>query len=414
MNFKQTVKMSHIEGGFYALMVASAENFLFYFAVKHQVNSFQLALLSTLPLFMGAISQLIIPRFVNESQVGMSVVLTMLIQLLGLFGLSYIAFVKYNYFLLLFFTCLYFSGGLTSAPLWFDWASRIIPQKNFRKYIANRSSYTWYLILIFYISLAFLCERTFWFELKFVFIIGAMARLISSFIQILITKGKFNRLKEYDLKNKVKKISSEKIELKKLIYIFIIMTSLFRFAVMMSGAFFISYMIDDLKLSLLHYSLLASFPFLGRAFFFKKWGKIGMGNNSFYGVLLTMLYISFIPIVWTLSNSFTFLLIAEFISGIAWGGFELNQILMIQNFSHNNSRQILGVHMALTNIFGILGAITGSYLIDAQITYRQLFIISAITRLLVSAITVLIVHKNKVGINAKDYGSYVKKLLPLS
>jgi hypothetical protein len=59
MNFKQTVKLSHFEGGLYALMVASTESFLFYYAVKQNVTPLQLALLATLPLFLAALAQII-------------------------------------------------------------------------------------------------------------------------------------------------------------------------------------------------------------------------------------------------------------------------------------------------------------------------------------------------------------------
>ncbi|MDD4976730.1 MAG: hypothetical protein PHY93_20410, partial [Bacteriovorax sp.] len=70
MNFKQTVKLSHFEGGLYALMVASTESFLLYYAVKQNVTSLQLALLASLPLALGALSQMLVPKLIADKHLG--------------------------------------------------------------------------------------------------------------------------------------------------------------------------------------------------------------------------------------------------------------------------------------------------------------------------------------------------------
>jgi len=418
VNFKQTVKLSQVEGGLYALMVASTESFLFYYAVKQNVTSFELALLSTLPLALGAITQFIVPKFVAEKDLGQSVVWAMLVQIVGVIGILYTVASNYSFDRLLFFTCIHFIGGLTSNPLWIDWASKIIPKRNFRKYMASRSSYTWYLILVFYVAMALLGQCTSWFKLVYIFLIGAIARIFSCALQFLIIRGKFST----NIKNSAADLNMVQqqfpSDFKSLIWPFIIFTAVFRLSCNTSAPFFVPYMMNDLKLSMAHYVILSSIPYFGRAIFFNHWGRAGKGFAAFFGVQLTMLYISFIPIIWTLTRSYYVLLGTEILAGIAWGGFELNQVLMVQNFVHHSmkegSRVLLGIHMALTNLFGVVGAIIGSMLLESKLNYYEVFYISSFLRFL--AVFILIFKASSLrntNFTAKHLRSYIKNLLPL-
>ncbi|MDO9180818.1 MAG: hypothetical protein Q7U04_00350 [Bacteriovorax sp.] len=422
MNFKQTVKLSHFEGGLYALMVASTESFLFYYAVKQNVTSLQLALLATLPLALGALSQMLVPKLIADKHLGSSIVWTMLFQIFGVLGILYTAAFDYSFNKLLFYSCIHFVGGLTSNPLWIDWASKIIPKRNFRKYMAKRSSYTWYLILIFYITLALLGQYINGFKLVYIFLIGAIARILSCSLQTYIIRGEFSKkIKAHAIfkssQEHVKSIHEMPLDLVKLIWIFIIGTSIFRLATYISSPFFVPYMMNDLKLSMAQYVILSSIPYFGRAIFFNIWGRAGKGYAAFYGIQLTILYISFIPIIWILSRNYSVLIFTEILAGISWGGFELNQVLMIQNFMHHSmkegSRVFLGIHMALTNFFGVIGAILGSILLDAQWSFYQVFLLSSKLRFLVAIILIFKVKNiKKPELSFKNFKSYIKNLLP--
>ena len=407
-------------------MVASTESFLLYFAVKQNVTSIQLAILSTLPLFLGALAQLVTPKLIPEKNLGESIVWTMLIQIIGVLGILYTATVNYQFGLLLFFSCIHFIGGLASTPLWIDWASRIIPKRNFRKYMANRSSYTWYLILFFYISMAFLGEHTTWFKLIYVFLIGAIARIVSCLIQMKIIRGDFSKkIKNESVfadRKSTEELSENSIlspELKKLIWVFILWTAVFKFGVYISTPFFVPYMVNNLKLTMSSFVLLSSIPYFGRALFFNKWGKAGKGHDAFFGIHLTMLYISFIPIIWIATRNYYILILTEIVAGMAWGGFELNQVLMIQNFMHKKmlegSRVLLGIQMAMANFFSVFGAIIGSYLLDNHYSFNQVFFISAAFRFIVSLILILkVISLKKNNLTYNHLKTYLKNFLPQS
>jgi MFS family permease len=303
VNFKQTVKLSHFEGGLYALMVASTESFLFYYAVTMNVTSFELAILATLPLALGALSQMFIPKLIADKHLGSSIVWTMLFQVLGVLGILHTVAINYSFDRLLFFSCIHFMGGLTSTPLWIDWASKIIPKRNFRKYMAHRSSYTWYLILFFYVALALIGQHFKNFNIVYIFLIGAIARILSCAVQAYIIRGEFAKKIKNEAIQKASLPPLESIhempaDTLKLIWTFIIWTSIFRLSVYISSPFFTPYMMNDLKLSMPQYVILSSIPYFGRALFFNRWGRAGAHHGAFYGIQLSALYISFIPIIW--------------------------------------------------------------------------------------------------------------------
>lgn len=422
MNFKQTVKLSHFEGGLYALMVASTESFLFYYAVKQNISSFQLALLATLPLALGALSQILVPKFISDKHLGSSVVWTMLFQIIGVIGILYTVAVHYSFNQLLFYSCIHFMGGLTSNPLWIDWASRIIPKRNFRKYMARRSEFTWYFILFFYILLAVLGQQFTWFKLVYIFLIGAIARVLSCILQSFIIRGEFSKriTEKAIVKSRLTETVDRQVlphDLMKVIKTFIILTSFFRLAIYVSNPFFVPYMMNDLKLSMFQFVFLSSIPYFGRAIFFNHWGRIGKNYGAFFSIQVTMLYISFIPIIWIFSHNYTFLVVTEILAGICWGGLELNQVLMIQNFMHQSmkegSRVLLGIHMACANFLGVIGAVIGSFLLNAAWNFREVFLLSSILRFLTALILILtVLNLKKVELNLKNFKNHLKKLLP--
>jgi uncharacterized membrane protein YeaQ/YmgE (transglycosylase-associated protein family) len=86
---------------------------------------------------------------------------------------------------------------------------------------------------------------------------------------------------------------------------------------------------------------------------------------------------------------------------------------MVQNFVHKRSRDLLGAHMALTNFFGVIGALIGSKIIDSEITYGQLFYISSFLRIIVG----MVLFINAFGLknsqfSISGYKQYLRNLLP--
>lgn len=412
-DFQTTINLSHLEGGLYALMVASIENFLFYYAVDRGVSATELGLLATMPLAIGAIGQYFLPALVTEKGLGPWVIWTMFLQVLGVVGITLHAHLPLSFSFLLFSAILFYLGGMSSSPLWIDWAQNLIPKRNFRTYVAKRSSYTWFLILAFFIGFALL-NKYFGIKLSTIFIIGAGARILSGGLQIYIQNSRYVQKQESILINhrhliKFKELNFKKlffsfaelqslsIDIKKTIVIFLFVTALFKFGVQIAGPFFVDYMVKDLKLDMLSFVILYSIPSLGRALFFKNWARLSSNNDIFYTVSFQIFYLAIIPFIWTVSKSLWFLIPMEIIAGCFWGGFEYFSILFIQNSLGKNSRKFIGINMALGSLFGLFGALVGARFFNAGFSYHQIMLLSSALRFSVWALLVFLIYYFKIN-----------------
>ena len=218
-DFQTTLNLSHLEGGLYALMVASIENFLFYYAVERGVSATELGLLATMPLAIGALGQYFLPSIVTEKGLGPWVIWTMFLQVLGVVAITMHALIPLPFIFLLFGTILFYLGGMSSSPLWIDWAQNLIPKRNFRYFIARRNSYTWALILFFFVGFALL-NKFFGLKLSTVFVIGALARILSGFLQIYIQKSNYVKAREKNIATVKHLVSFKNLDYKKLFFTF--------------------------------------------------------------------------------------------------------------------------------------------------------------------------------------------------
>lgn len=164
-------------------------------------------------------------------------------------------------------------------------------------------------------------------------------------------------------------------------------------AVGLSSPFFLTYMINDLKLSTAEYVGLASLPFIGRAIFQRNWALASSQGRAQYGIQVSMVFISSLPWLWTLSSSYLYLMVLQLLSGVFWGGLELTQLLLLQHNFYGNSRKQYGLLQATNTIFATMGAILGGILLDQGLSLFQIFNASSIGRLVVAIVILLVMRK---------------------
>jgi MFS family permease len=144
---------------------------------------------------------------------------------------------------------------------------------------------------------------------------------------------------------------------------FLLFSGLMHFAVLLSGPFFVIYLLRDLHWSYLQYagwmasSISAQFLTLG------PWGRIGdrYGNKAL--LALTASAVPFLPMGYLLSDHYLFLLTVNFFGGVIWAGLSLG----LQNYVFDSLRpeeRTRGVALAnaLNAVGWGLGALTGGWL----------------------------------------------------
>jgi MFS family permease len=385
---RSILRWTYVEGVFFALMVASSEAYALLHFTRQGLNSLEIALMSTLPLLFGAITQFLVPRLLSDRSVGPGVVLCILIQILGIGVLIDCARDFTSFTWLLTGLSLYWIGGQTCAPLWLEWIGKLTDnQAEFASYLGKRNTVVILLIMVLYFILALLIDSEWAIAFTWIFTIGLIARLISFALQLVMVR-KVRKLDHHKfmLERSEKPILPELPtgETLRLLHVFFFWTALFRLSVNISAPFFLPYMVSELKLTTVHYALLTAIPLLGRALFMSNWTRGSDGTRSLWGIQLSCLFIAFAPAMWTLSSNLAYLAGLEFLNGVFWGGFELMGILMVQYLAPAKARSLLGLHMAAMTVLSLIGALIGAGLMKMGLSYHDIFLVSTVSRLAVA------------------------------
>jgi MFS family permease len=165
------------------------------------------------------------------------------------------------------------------------------------------------------------------------------------------------------------------------------------FSVNIAGPFFTVYMLRDLHLSYVNYTIITAAAALTSFLAMNYWGEIAdrFGNKSVLntcGLLLTI-----VPLFWLFSKNVAYLVFAQVISGFVWAGFNLSTANFIfDNVKPIKRTRVFSYHNALNGTAVFLGAILGG-LLARIITFKWvfysnlqiLFLISGLMRLATSS-----------------------------
>jgi MFS family permease len=144
---------------------------------------------------------------------------------------------------------------------------------------------------------------------------------------------------------------------------FLLFSGLMHFAVLISGPFFVVYLLKDLHWSYLQYAGWMASSISAQFLTVTPWGQLGdrYGNKTL--LMVTGLSVSLLPMGYLLSEDYVFLSIWNFFGGVIWAGLALG----LQNYVFDSLRpeeRTRGIALAnATNAIGLgIGALTGSWL----------------------------------------------------
>ena len=104
---------------------------------------------------------------------------------------------------------------------------------------------------------------------------------------------------------------------------FVLAFSLLNFAANISGPFFAVYMLNDLHLSYMEYTILFITPSISTVLSLSVLGRLCDKVGYVMPMRLFMTLILGLPLVWVFTKSYWILLLVQIIAGIAWGGMAL-------------------------------------------------------------------------------------------
>lgn len=169
---------------------------------------------------------------------------------------------------------------------------------------------------------------------------------------------------------------------------FLIFVSLTSFATQMSLPFFSVWLRESLGFNFIWYTAIFLASICMGLFFFPLWGRHADIVGNVKVMRQASWLIAIIPLLWIFIRNPVGIIIVEFISGIAWSGFNLSSTNYIYDCCRSNQRvQCLVAFNFITGIFSFLGAFCAGFLLN-KLPYffgfkiTALFLVSSILRII--------------------------------
>ena len=365
---RQNLRASLSDGLAYSLMVGLGESFLSAYVLARGSSAFASSLISTAPLFVGAILQLFATYGIRQfGSYRRWVLFTASIQTVTLLLLTCSTQVSVSYMAIFAVVSIYWASALATGPAWNAWLAQIIPPKVRIRFFSNRSR--WSQLFTFlglalggYILYLFAAKENLMNGYALIFFLAALARTISlwALSQQSPSHGQVAKTENADLFGMAKIFSQSKLRR------FMLFMLLFQTASNFSSGLFTPFMLKELHLSYLHYMSLLAIALLAR-FIALAYARGLITRFNLRGVFIfSLILISPMPIFWTHTHQPWLFYLYQMISGVGWGFYELVAFLTLFNDLPVRDRASLLTFFNLLQTTGIvMGSLLGGILFHA-------------------------------------------------
>jgi MFS family permease len=390
------LKVSMLEGALHAVMVGVAESYLGAFAVELGHSPRRLALLATFPLLVGAACQLISPllcawlgsrkRVAVAGALGQTASLAALLAIAATENGSLAA-------LLMAKMCFWVSGG-AMAPAWNAWMAHLTLHTERARYFAVRSAFNHVALLVAFGAAGWALQASGMHVLRcFVtlFFIAFTARLASALALLMQADlelvspihprdaAMWPRLGRALVRGKLRVAAYG---------------AALAFGTQLSAPFFTPYMLRELELDYKSFSLLSALSILAKALVFPCCHHVARQVGLRTLLRWAGIGVAIIPVIWALTSRFEALVFAHLLGGAAWAAVEYASFqLMLESAPEGLVTEFFSLTNALTGLAQVSGALCGGLLLGQPgIGYAQVFLISALLRVLPLVLLVLVLR----------------------
>ncbi len=394
-------RLSLRDGAMASLMVGMGETYLAAYTLALGFGEVAAGLITVLPVFIGSTLQL--GSGLGARRLGSArqwILGCAIMQAVALFLLTAAVMLPPSLTLLFFAASMYWSAGLSIAPIWNIWISSVIPVTQHLHFFSSRGRIAQVFTLAGLVAAGLMLkstENTVWQVKTFAaLMLAAMFFRLASlhFLKQQPDTPSSNAVYEqFSLRSVFNQLTRRKS-------VFII-TFLFlmNVAVYFSAPYFSPYMLRSLGLSYDRYMLLISSSFIAKALTYAWMVSLVRSRGLYALMLIGIIGIVPVPALWTLTNSYWLLVGIHALTGFVWGCFELGlTLLLLQHYSERYRAQVL----AASHFFNAFGMAIGSiaaalYMREFGVqtaTYHNIFLISAGLRALPLFMVPLFIHKS--------------------
>ncbi|MFH0831291.1 MAG: MFS transporter [archaeon] len=392
---RESLKYSVKDGVAYAVMENTGTSYISPLAIAMNASIGYIGLLASLPGLISSLLQAPVVKLLEKRDRKEMIVSNVLWQALLWLPIALIAIMhrQNSLPLLMLFYIALASFNAFIIPAWNSWMRDIVTKKS-GQYFGKRNRISGLVGIVTLLAMGYLLDAFKRFHLVFIgfsiiFLIAFIARIVSLHYLKKQSEPEFKLDDKYYFSFWQFIKNGRKTNFGK----FAIYIGLAYFAVYVASPFITVYMLRDMKLDYITFTILNVLQSLSMLLTMPLWGKFADKYGNLKSIKISGWMISLVPILWMFSTDIRYLAIVQIFSGVVWASFNLSS----SNFIYNAvSRERMGLCIAYSNIlstFGMfLGSVTGGYLIGMIKTqYNPLlviFLLSGFLRLLVYLIMV--------------------------
>ncbi len=392
---KKSLRYSVYDGAAASVMEGTGNNYIAPFAIAMNANNTEVGLLTSMPNLVAPLFQLkaskLIEKF-SRKKIVLAAVLLHALLWLPILAIPFIFKENGAILLIIFFTTFAIAGSF-AGPAWASWMGDLVPESSRGNYFGRRNRIAGILALTSTLIASrfldfFRAQQKVFIGFAILFFTAMIARLISRYYlskkyepQFIVDKSKYFSF--FDFTKKMKDNNFGR---------FVIYLALIHLAANIAGPFFAVYMLKDLKLSYLQFTLINISATIATLATMPFWGKLADKFGNVNILRICGLLIAFVPINWLFSSNFIYLIIINIFAGFAWAGFNL----CAGNFIYDSTtRERRALCVSYYNIYNGIGVFIGATLGGLIATFFDIkfmnilfliFLLSGIVRLLVSLI----------------------------
>ena len=294
---RSSLKISTVEGSWWAVMYGSVETYFGAFFEYLKYTSFEISILSTFPIFFGALFQNMTGWFYDilRSRKKLLIILK-LIQTITIPLIFFAGYSSGNYFLLLCFICAYYALAMSQMSPWTSWMGYLVPGRLRGRYFGNRSQVVRIFMLISSLLAGAILnsfkDSNLFNGFALIFCIGILA----NFGCIFYLKRQYEP--EDTVDDEESKVDDSVGTLTGKLKRFITYDSLSEFSFHVSGPLMMVYWLRDLQFNYIELAILINVSQILGLFSMRYWGKRIDSTGSYNAIRFTSFWIAIFPLFW--------------------------------------------------------------------------------------------------------------------
>ncbi|MGB5580042.1 MAG: MFS transporter [Woeseia sp.] len=364
---QKSLKHSLRDGSAFAVMTGVGETYISAFAVFLKATTPQIGLLASVPPLLASLVQLF-SAWLGHVTGHRKAIILIGASLQALAWLPIVAlpllFTDLAVPLLIGSVILYHAGAHLTAPQWTGMMGDIVPERKRGRFFSQRTrrvAATTFVSLLAGGSLLHFMNQRGETVAGFIllFTVAALARGVSVY-HLAQMQDPAHRHEQTALPagrewwSRMRNSNAVR---------FSIFVALMQFAVAIASPFFTVYMLRDLHFTYLQFTMNTGMAIFAQFLTLAQWGRISdvFGNRRILAV--TGIFIPLMPLLWTFSTNFWYLLAIQLFSGFSWAGFSLSSSNYLYDLVAPGRRTAyIAAHNVVLAGGVFCGAILGGYL----------------------------------------------------